>query len=83
MWDTYELTLFPILGITVCFFCPLASDQCDWPDSVDCNFNPEKIKLSRRLADPTYLYLTFDDGPNEGTPNVLKALQVPLFLYLF
>ena len=22
------------------------------------------------------IYLTFDDGPNEGTPNVLKALQV-------
>ena len=24
----------------------------------------------------TFLYLTFDDGPNEGTPNVLRALKV-------
>ena len=55
--------------------CLLASDQCDWPDSVDCNFNLEKIK-QRKISQPVYLYLTFDDGPNEGTPNVLKALQV-------
>ena len=50
-----------------------ASDQCDWPESVDCDFDPSTVnKLTKR----TYLYLTFDDGPNEGTPNVLEALRV-------
>merc|ERR1711974_135364 len=52
-----------------------ASDQCDWPESVNCNFDPTKIVSSRKLSQPTYLYLTFDDGPNEGTPSVLRALQ--------
>ena len=35
-------------------------------------------KLCGRCKDttPTFLYLTFDDGPNEGTPNVLRALKV-------
>ena len=50
-----------------------ASDQCDWPHSVDCNFDPASVK---KLSKPTYLYLTFDDGPNEGTPSVLRALKV-------
>ena len=54
----------------------LASDQCDWPESVDCDFDPSTVnKLTKR----TYLYLTFDDGPNEGTPNVLEALRVRYF----
>ena len=54
----------------------LASDQCDWPESVDCDFDPSTVnKLTKR----TYLYLTFDDGPNEGTPNVLEALRVRWF----
>ena len=59
-----------------CFLCLLASDQCDWPDSVDCNLNLATVK---KLTKPTYLYMTFDDGPNEGTPNVLKALQVSIY----
>ena len=54
----------------------LASDQCDWPESVDCDFDPSTVnKLTKR----TFLYLTFDDGPNEGTPNVLRALQVSIY----
>ena len=54
----------------------IASDQCDWPESVDCDFDPSTVnKLTKR----TYLYLTFDDGPNEGTPNVLEALRVRYF----
>ena len=63
----YGVELFLNIG------CVAASDQCDWPHSVDCNFDPANVK---KLSKPTYLYLTFDDGPNEGTPSVLRALKV-------
>ena len=58
--------------------CVAANDQCDWPHSVDCNFDPASVK---KLSKPTYLYLTFDDGPNEGTPSVLRALKVKTIRY--
>ena len=40
-------------------------------------------KLCGRCKDttPNFLYLTFDDGPNEGTPNVLRALKVMTIEY--
>ena len=68
----YVVELFLNIG------CVAASDQCDWPHSVDCNFDPASVK---KLSKPTYLYLTFDDGPNEGTPSVLRALKVRKIRY--
>ena len=73
---TFEVVnLSFVVYINESIFILLGSEQCDWPYAVDCNFRLEKIK-QRKLSQPTYLYLTFDDGPNEGTPNVLRALQV-------
>ncbi len=43
----------------------------------------EKIKPTK--SDKKYLYLTFDDGPNKGTQNVIKSLQkenAPATLFL-
>ena len=68
------------ISISAFVFLYLASDQCDWPDSVDCDFDPSTV---RKLKQRTYLYLTFDDGPNEGTPNVLRALQVKIFALIY
>ena len=53
-----------------------ATSQCDWPDTVNCEYNA--IALTKVKSDPTEattLYLTFDDGPNEGTAGVLDALK--------
>ncbi len=44
--------------------------QCDWPANVDCEVTVEKARKLQR-ENPTVIYLTFDDGPNEGTPYVL------------
>ncbi len=48
--------------------------QCDWPANVDCEMTVEKARRIQ-LKHPTVVYLTFDDGPNEGTPHVLDALK--------
>ena len=50
------------------------SQQCDWPSSSGCDLTPEK---ARKILEenPTLVYLTFDDGPDEGTPAVLDALK--------
>ena len=29
----------------------------------------------KQVPSGTYIYMTFDDGPNEGTPYVLDALK--------
>ena len=33
------------------------------------------MKVNFQVKDGTFIYMTFDDGPNEGTPYVLDALQ--------
>lgn len=46
--------------------------------------SPE-IKDSKEISSKKYLYITFDDGPNKGTSNVIKSLQkekVPATLFL-
>lgn len=48
--------------------------QCDWPENSLCNFDPESVQ-AKTISQKTYMYLTFDDGPNEGTDNVLDALR--------
>ena len=50
-----------------------AAEQCDWPEQSLCQFDPGAVK-AKPLPEKTYLYLTFDDGPNEGTTFVLDAL---------
>lgn len=50
-----------------------ATEQCDWPEQSLCQFDPDAVK-AKTLNSKTYLYLTFDDGPNEGTNYVLDAL---------
>lgn len=43
------------------------------------------IKPKSKKDSKKYLYLTFDDGPNKGTPNVLKSLKkekIPTTLFL-
>jgi peptidoglycan/xylan/chitin deacetylase (PgdA/CDA1 family) len=40
---------------------------------------------SKEISSKKYLYITFDDGPNKGTSNVIKSLQkekVPATLFL-
>lgn len=42
-------------------------------------------KVSKEISSKKYLYITFDDGPNKGTSNVIKSLQkekVPATLFL-
>ena len=51
----------------------LATEQCDWPEQSLCQFDPDGVK-AKVLPERTYLYLTFDDGPNEGTNYILDAL---------
>lgn len=61
-------------------FCPSglfwnkATDQCDWPEVTDCTLTVEKARKLQQ-SNPTTVYLTFDDGPNEGTKAVLDALK--------
>ena len=61
-------------------FCPAGlfwnnqADQCDWPNNVDCSFTKDKAR-EKKLKQKTFLYLTFDDGPNAGTPEVLDVLR--------
>ena len=52
----------------------VASDQCDWPETTDCHFTIEKARKIQ-MKEPTIVYLTFDDGPGEGTSQVLDALK--------
>ena len=52
------------------------TDQCDWPETVDCAATKTLAKFKARArGKPTTLFLTFDDGPNEGTEQVLNALR--------
>ena len=53
----------------------VAAQHCDWPEASDCDFTPEKAR-KLQLANPTVIYLTFDDGPTEGSEQVLDALRV-------
>ena len=53
--------------------CVSATEQCDWPENSLCQFDPDAVK-AKVLSEKTYLYLTFDDGPNEGTNYVIDAL---------
>ena len=53
----------------------LVTSQCDWPAKVDCQMTVERAR-KLQLENPTVVYLTFDDGPDEGTPHVLDALKV-------
>ncbi len=50
------------------------TDQCDWPDTVDCRYNAASMADYRARHSDATLYLTFDDGPNNGTGVVLDAL---------
>jgi len=66
-------------GTPIAEFCPAtlfwnqANEQCDWPEQTLCQFDAGAVK-AKLLPEKTYLYLTFDDGPNEGTSFVLDAL---------
>ena len=53
--------------------CLTATEQCDWPENSLCQFDPDAVK-AKVLTEKNYLYLTFDDGPNEGTDFVIDAL---------
>jgi peptidoglycan/xylan/chitin deacetylase (PgdA/CDA1 family) len=55
----------------ICFITE--SEQCDWPENSLCQFDPDAVK-PKQLNQKTFLYLTFDDGPNEGTNSVVDAL---------
>ncbi len=51
------------------------TDQCDWPETVDCRYNSASVSADYRARHPSStIYLTFDDGPNNGTAAVLDAL---------
>ena len=60
-------------------FLNVASTQCECPESVDRNVGPSLVKT---LKQRPYLYLSFDDGPSEGTPNVLRALKVNVGIFI-
>ncbi|XP_023343432.1 uncharacterized protein LOC111712908 [Eurytemora carolleeae] len=49
-------------------------DECDFPENVNCEISLGDI-AQMKVKDGTFIYMTFDDGPNEGTPYVLDALQ--------
>ena len=38
------------------------TEQCDWPESVDCQYTTASL-AKFKLNEPTTIYLTFDDGP--------------------
>jgi len=48
--------------------------ECDFPENVNCEISGEDIR-KRQVPTGSYIYMTFDDGPNEGTPYVLDALK--------
>ncbi len=52
-----------------------ASEQCDWPEQTTCHFDPSAPDI-QKVEGPTFVYLTFDDGPNEGTDFVLVTLPI-------
>ena len=59
--------------------CKDMADFCKYQP--DCKIEEVGVQCPRlcgrcKVVRPTFLYLTFDDGPNEGTPNVLRALKV-------
>ena len=48
--------------------------ECDFPENVNCDVSiGEAAKF--KVQEGSYVYMTFDDGPNEGTPYVLDALK--------
>lgn len=67
-------------GSAIVEYCPgglyynTFTEQCDWPESVDCQYTTESL-AKFKVNEPTTIYLTFDDGPGEGTEQVLKALR--------
>ena len=62
-------------------------NECDFPENVQCDLSAGAIgkhkvvgqltttTTSSQVPTGTYIYMTFDDGPNEGTPYVLDALK--------
>lgn len=63
---------------------------CDWPENTNCGLNsvaaptakisqttPSQISVSHKtpIMPPMYLYLTFDDGADQGTDPVLDVLK--------
>jgi len=49
-------------------------NECDFPENVNCELDGEAV-ARLKVPSGSYIYLTFDDGPNEGTPYVLDALK--------
>jgi len=49
-------------------------DECDFPENVNCEVSLGDI-AKMKVQNGTYIYMTFDDGPNEGTPYVLDVLK--------
>jgi len=49
-------------------------NECDFPENVQCDLSAGAIG-KHKVPAGTYIYMTFDDGPNEGTPYVLDALK--------
>jgi len=49
-------------------------DECDFPENVNCDISLGDI-ANMKVSNGTFIYMTFDDGPNEGTPYVLDALK--------
>jgi len=50
------------------------NDECDFPENVNCEISMGSL-ANLKVPSGTYIYMTFDDGPNEGTPYVLDALK--------
>ena len=50
------------------------AQECDFPENVNCELSMGAAAKAK-VPTGTYIYLTFDDGPNEGTPYVLDALK--------
>jgi len=50
------------------------NDECDFPENVNCEISMGDL-AKMKVPTGTYIYMTFDDGPNEGTPYVLDALK--------
>lgn len=62
---------------------PSVSDQCDWPETVDCRYNAASVSADYRAKhSDARIFLTFDDGPNNGTEIVLNALRRQVRMYL-
>ena len=45
------------------------------PKFLCCHAGAIKLYSTVQVPSGTFIYMTFDDGPNEGTPYVLDALK--------